>query len=237
MITSIINIGSGLDIDFLKHFPQVEKFILIDSLPRANPDSTNSFDSIKYNQNFFRNLVVKFNSIGFVLKDKKVIEPKYHNKILSFKQKIFYWFYPNLLPEYINPTVLYFSSHQTNQSVKYYISTNIMTNFVSELESDIRNCDGLVLNGYIPDSKILGYFDHPIKLFGYTNNNYHTVDEKLSNNDNIISFMNKFPSQIPKYIDEIYAVVKENGEKTYCNSITQIEEIHFSFDNKKNKVK
>lgn len=52
MITSIINIGSGLDIHFINDFPQVEKFILIDTLPRANPDSVNSFDSIKYNQNF-----------------------------------------------------------------------------------------------------------------------------------------------------------------------------------------
>ncbi len=235
MITSIINIGSGLDIDFIKHFPQVEKFILIDTLPRANPDSTNSFDSIKYNNNFFRNLVVKFNSIGFVLKDKKIIDTKYHNKILSLRQKIFYWFYSNLLPEYINPTVLYFLSNQSNQLVKYYISTNIMTNFVSELESDVRNCDGLVLNGYIPDSKILGYFDHPIKLFGYTNNNYISNDKHFD--DNIISFMNKFPSKISKYIDEIYAVVKENGDKTYCNTLAQIEEIQLEFDNKKNKVK
>lgn len=113
-----------------------------------------------------------------------------------------------------------------------------MTNFVSELESDIRNCDGLVLNGYIPDSKILGYFDHPIKLFGYTNNNYQSVDTNPSkNDDNIITFMNKFPSQIPKYIDEIYAVIKENGDKTYCNSIGQIEEIQLEYNNKKNKKK
>jgi hypothetical protein len=237
MINTLLYIGAGKNVTITKHFPQVEKFVFLDTNPRASVEHGKSFDTKSYDHNFFRILVTTFNEQGFVLKNKKEIKQDYQNKIFSWVQKIYYWAYPNLVPEYLNPHILYFHNGETNQLIKYYMSTNILFNWSSELEADVKETDGLIIYGSSPDVKILSYFDHPIKLYIYSGSNYKinsnpTIQEKKT----LFHFFNKFPSQIPKYICEIYLVLSESGDKFYCNSLNEIEQVElFNSSNNKNK--
>lgn len=230
MINTILYIGTGYHVHITKNFPQVEKFIFVDTKPRAEFETTKTFDLSLYKQNFFRDIVTRLNEQGFVLKNKQELNQDYPNKIFNWLQKIYYWAYPNLIPEYMNPTILYFHNDQTNQLIKYYISTNILYNWCEELESDIKETDGLIISGFNPDIKILSYFDHPITLFAYTGTDYQMTNPKNTKNNSLVYFLNQFPSQIPKYFSELYVVISESGEKFHCNNLSEVKQIEINYD-------
>ncbi len=230
MINTILYIGTGYHVHITKHFPQVEKFIFVDSKPRGGSEVIERFDSSLYRHNFFREIVRSMNEQGFVLKNKIELDQDYKDYIFNWIQKIYYWIYPNLIPEYINPTVLYFHNDETNQLIKYYMSTSVVYNWCKELESDIKETDGLIVSGFNPDIKILSYFDHPVTLYAYTGSRYILNNPTRADYNTLFYFLQVFPSQISKYFSDMFVVISESGEKFQCNNLSEVEQIEITYD-------
>jgi hypothetical protein len=206
MISSVLYIGTGLDVGVTKYFSEVEKFVFIDTLPRSEFDRPNYYEPLFYSDNFYPKLVQNFKSNGFYIFDTKILDPNYHNKIFNFKQWILHKVFRFRLPNFINPTVLHLRNDKTNQIVKYYISTNIQTNMCKELEKDIRETDALIVSGYHPNTKVFDFFDIPKKFYGAVSTYFGNDEEDESDKNNIISYMYKNENLVSKYISEYYLI-------------------------------
>ncbi len=209
MISSLLYIGAGIDVDVTKYFPQVEKFILIDIQPRSEHDRADSFDPLFYRDRFYPKLIESTKTNGFTLIKTKILDTQYYNKIFSLRQKIYYTIFRYQMPKYINPTLLTFRNDSTNQTIKYYISTNIHSNMNTELERDIRESDGLIVSGHNPNDKLLEFIDIPKIFYGsnttYFGNDYE-YDPEDSDYKNIISWLYKNSDQSSKYFSEFNLV-------------------------------
>ncbi len=225
MIASLLYIGAGTDVQVVKYFPQVEKFVFIDTQPRSEFDSVNSYEHLFYRKRFCPELISNLETNGFILKKVTTLNNYYYKSIFNFKQMIYFKFIKFRLPEYINPTVLLFQNHHTNQIIKYYVSTNILTNMCKELEKDIRESDGLIVSGYHPNDILFQYMDIPKKFFGSTTTYFgHDRDDGESNT--IIEKLYTNPQYFSKYFSEYHLIDFEN-----CRSIGEYKNIQDLYQN------
>lgn len=176
-ITKILYIGTGLHVEPVIDFSEVKDFIFIDTQPRSEFDDCHVFfDKRMYKKNFILNLIKKFKILNFELVETIVLDKKFKKTYLSIIQKIYY------KPSNINPTILYFVNKKTNQTVKYYVSTNIKINYHKLLDFDLSSSDTLLISGHFPDDKLLNYIDKPKKLVCYSGTVYkcdiQEIDEK-----------------------------------------------------------
>ena len=151
---------------------------------------------------------------------------------MSWKQKITHCF--KKLPDFINPTLLVFKNNITNQTINYYISTNIKFNMKPILQLDIEDCDGIIISGHHPDIELLQYIKHPIDFFGYTGTCYTIENNNLYNveKQNIIYFLQTCTCNIKYYFKDFFFVSKNSGSIFQCKDFDD-----FKLTIKKHKFK
>ena len=222
-MNKLLYIGAGLDLKPLVDFLETTEFVFVDVQPRSEFDKPEFWFEGFYRNNFYPNLVKEASMYGFSLENTEELDSEYFQSIMSFRQRI-KWL--NRVKETFNhicPNLLTFYNYKTGQKLKYYISTNILTNMNWDLENDILNTDGLIISGFHPDKKLLNYITNPINLLCYSETCYNIPIEEVDNLDNLDSWLFNNPDQISKYFKSIFVVNKKNGEMSRCKDINQIE--------------
>jgi len=213
-LEKILYIGTSLHLDPLVDFNLTKEFIFIDTLPRKQYNDNNIFDIKSYNKNFYSDLILYCYRLGFSLEFKVDLDKNYYKKTMTIKDRLYYMFFKKV-PKHINPTLLLFYNKETEQVLKYYISTNIEYNINNNIIKDIESCDSLIMS-YEPIIKIFDYIKRPISVIGYY---YMSFDfyEKLDIKNKEI-----FNKYYYKTIDSIIEVknISEMIEKNKCKFIT-----------------
>ncbi len=223
MINSLLYIGAGTHLDIFKHFPYVEKFILVDTQPRGYcnyNDSKNIFDYGCYVKSFIGNLITQMCKNNFMLTSITKLDKKYYKKIFNTKQKIYYKLFKHKIPEFINPSLLVFNNIKSNQMVKYYISTSIEYNLTNELYQDIKETDGLIVSGHNPNLKLLDILDRPIKFYGYSSTCFSYEPEESE--CGIVDWLYENPTYSCKYFNEFYSVNYNSGKIIQVENIIEL---------------
>ena len=128
-------------------------YICIDSLPRSIHQTSTTINYSHYNNTFTDELLKICEELGFELKEAIELDNTYAKHNLSCFKNLYYNCCGHLCPPYINPQLWIFKNYKTNETIRYYISTNIETTNISELLiRDIRDSDILYINKYIPSS-------------------------------------------------------------------------------------
>ena len=205
----ILYIGAGLDLNPIKHFPDINEFVFVDTLPSTEYDT----------DNFIPDLTHSAKTLGFDFEYIKETDFKYFTSIMTITQRI-KWIGRVLetFPQ-INPSVAVFYNYKTSQELKYYLSTNILRNISSKLLEDIESSTKLVVSGYHPDKLILELISKPISLYGYTNTKYNIKPEEQDNPDNMFAKLFGNPLLVDHYFDKIYRIGSESGYIIRCDNL------------------
>jgi len=130
-------IGTGLDIEPISHFSDVKEFVFIDTLPRSQSDNYvfngNLYYDGFYRHNFINLLIDETCKYGFELVEKILLDQVYYLELLPTSKKEpkspkRIYDINNFLTNFpdINPSLMIFFNNKTLQTIKYYISTNII---------------------------------------------------------------------------------------------------------------
>jgi hypothetical protein len=233
MNSKLIYIGAGLHLTPLKTFTQTKEFIFVDTMPRSQFDKSSHFEPAFYSHHFIDNLINQCYKLNFYLVDIEDLDKKYFKKILSIKQR-FLWL--NKVKQkfpYISPTLITFYNTNTQQTLKYYVSTNILYNMNCQLESDCKTATGLIISGYHPNIKLLNYIKRPLELYCYSQTCYNVPPDEVYDDDNIMYFLFQNLHIVDSYFSSIYVCDMEyiknininNNSITKCNSLTEMNEI------------
>ena len=230
----LLYIGTWHHIKPVMHFPKTKKFIFIDTQPRSEHDEPDYFYEGFYRRRFIDGLLVKCHKYGFVLQNEKVLDSDYYKNVLTIRQFEQYQRQTNKSeirlefdtgqPCCINPTLLTFVNKKTKQKIKYYVSTNILYNMNDELERDIRESNGLIVSGYLPDGKLLEYFNKPKPFYGYSGTVYGHYPDEVDNRNNICNLIHTNRIDPSKYFSKFFLVNWKNGEMEECLGIDNIED-------------
>lgn len=196
----LLYIGAWNHLSPVITFKDTKEFIFIDTQPRSEWDSL-SYNKEYYRQKFVPDVISKMKKYNFTLMDTIIVDNNYCKKIMNVEQLK----HSDKLPKYINPTLLIFSNNETNQIVKYYISTNIKYNMNQQLSEDIKNSDTLIVSGYFPDAELFKYLTKPIDFYGYSNT-YYKTDEYDGNN---IAHYLDISEKSDKYFKNYYKVYED----------------------------
>lgn len=225
----LLYIGTGLHLEPLKHFNFTKEFVFIDILPRSelktcvNYDQYNSLDEDFYGKNFYYDLVELARKNNFVLEETKELDSEYFVDTISFFQSIKLFSKINETFLHICPHLLIFFNLETQQKLKYYISTDILNNMCFDLANDILLSDGLIISGYHPDKYLLEYIKYPINLYCYDNTCYKIHENEEDNLDNLIYWMFNNLDKIQIYFSNIFLVNSDNGILTKYANIEQLD--------------
>lgn len=225
----LIYIGSGLDIEPIVHFSKVKEFVFVDTLPRSGFDGYIHNESLFfdgfYRHKFIDMLVANTNKYGFQLMNKILLGLEYHTQILTDEQKEIWG--DNFLLKFpdINPCLMIFVNHKTSQTIKYYISTNILVNMCEELKKDITETTGIIISGHHPSKIILNYITSPIKLYCYSNTCYYLEDDEVDNLNNLIYWLFNNPEKVKNYFNKIYICNRNSGNLFECCDMFQVDKI------------
>jgi hypothetical protein len=203
----ILYIGAGCHIKPVTHFKQTKEFIFIDTQPRSENESIfPKFNKEFYKEHFINNLEAEFVNYGFTVDTFYKLDNKYFNKIISWKQYIYYCFHK--VPKFVNPMVIIFINKKTNQKVRYYISTNFQLNMNKILKNDINSCDGMIVSGYDPHVDILDFFDCPKIIFWYIGTDCVIDDNNLDTRekDRLSYFLKNCICNTQYFFKEFYLV-------------------------------
>ena len=164
-ISKILDVGARYDTAPIIDFANAKEFIYVEIMPR-NADR----DSIPYNdlycKRFIDEITDKFKDLGFRLTETRILDDKYHEKVLS------YWQIIRGVPKYFNPTVLVFENEEKTRKIKYYVSTNIEYNMCDELSEDIASSDSIAVIGYSPNTLIFDHFKNKKTFIAYSGTRY-----------------------------------------------------------------
>lgn len=235
-------LGAWDHFDPLNHFPDCKKFIYIDTQPRTEWDFySNTFDPDVYKNRFIESIDLKLNKLNFYsIENARCIDPQYIQQLCSYNydfntnkvshkisklsalEKIVktsetcksYIEHLHQLYPYINPHVLTYYNSITQQTLKYYISTNIKYTMTDELRNDIANSDNLICAGYTPDKLLLNYIVKPIIFYGYTGTVYTPEFNDINNEESTIFnylFFNQNNEILKNHFLSFNIVDKKNG--------------------------
>jgi hypothetical protein len=215
-----VYIGSGCDIIPVLIFRDIKKFIYIDSKPFSEHgisvytkdyvslDTTLETREIYEENNLFGrpNFISDFNQIM-----------NQNNFILESKTKY---------------CLIY--KNKYNQIIKYHISCSFPEFLTDEIKNDIKECNTIIVCGYIPNKNILSMMKYPKKLIG----NCHTIylDTESDNKLDIISeYLIKYPYIIEQYIlikiinpyeywehKNIIESIRDNYKIIYCKDLIDL---------------
>lgn len=188
MFNQVLYIGPWFDIDYLQIFKDTKTFILIETQPRTQWDSSyNNLVLINQNKNYIDELIQIYKEKNFILSSFYHFMEDYTETTLSDYDRVKY--IETKKSKFVDPTLLIFFNPKTGQSVKYYASTNILYNIDNELKNDIYDSDTLYLSGYTPDISLLNYISHYMVNLVCDNDTIYAYDEY--ENDIISEFILK----------------------------------------------
>jgi|688.fasta_scaffold454534_3 hypothetical protein len=208
----ILYIGAGYNIKSVKHFSQTKEFIFVDSQPRIKNENLHletKFNKKEYVSDFVNNLLLSCRYNGFELVLTKVLDKKYHTKIISKKNRFISWFKKG--PENINPTMLVFINKNAQQKIIYYISTNINLNINPKLCYDIASSDAIIVSDYFSEINILEYFNNTKIFIGYSNINYNDRINNIPAQRDLLFFLHNYHCNRLYFFSEFYMVDYETG--------------------------
>lgn len=221
----ILYIGSGLHLNPLKQFNLTNEFIFVDTQPRSEFDSPNSFSELFYRKNFYHELMILTNKYGFTFEKIEELNFSYFKNICDSQQLDKFEFSKNMNDSFpnINPSLLTFYNSNTKQKLKYYISTNILYNMCEELENDIKTCDGLIISGYHPNKKILNYINYPINLYCYDETCYNILEENIDDTNNIVYWLFDNLDCVNIFFSNIFLIGYNNNNISKYDNIEQLD--------------
>lgn len=219
----LLYIGAGLHLDPTKHFESTKELVFVDIQPRTEFDINNNFDEVFYRKNFYSGLIMMAKEFDFVLEKSVELDPDYHMNISSIAQRVKWKDKVKELYPFICPTLLVFSNSNTGQKLKYYISTNILSNMCMELLNDIKTSDGLIISGYHPEKDLLNYITNPINLYCYTGTCYKLDDDEVDNYNNLVYWMFNNLNKISTYFSNIFLVDRDEGTIVKYNDIIRLD--------------
>ena len=207
MPNKILYIGTWSHFKVTMDLNEIKEFVFIDTQPRSEFDCE-IFDPVMYRTRFYDQIMKKSNEYGFELKSTLTLDKTYAYKIQAD---------PDI--PFVCPTLLTFEKAATNNSIKqtirYYISTNIMYNMSDILESDIKTCDSLIFSGYFPHKLILNILRKDITFYCYTQTVYEF--DPAYDVDNVISDLQN--------VEKNYVIIcNASGAKLFkCKTIQQVD--------------
>ncbi len=233
MINKLLYIGAGLDICTARQFSETHEFIFIDTLPRTEYGDIFKFSFSRYRHSFINELIKKASAFGFTFKKSIELNPQFYKRILNIKQQIQYIFNP--IQTVINPILLLFYNNKTQQSIRYYVSTNILFNMCQNLRDDVDSCDAIYLKGYIPDAIILNYINKPIIFIGASYTTVFTIDDDDDDKNNLIYYLNGIKnnsSKLKQYFKKFYIYNETNTSLQECSNFNEFMSISYTIINK-----
>ncbi len=234
-LNKILYIGAGLDIYITRQLNEACDFIFVDSQPRSAYDDNTRFRKSLYNNSFLNNLIKEAYSLGFIFKKTIPLDNTYYKKILTLRQTIYYLF--NKMPECINPMLVLFYNNKTQQSIKYYISTNIVKNMNKDLIDDISSCDALYVSGYNPNNCFLFYVNKPIIFIGSSNtiynfNDYTEEDLDEVDKSSLFYYLEKNPKNTYIYFSKFYIFNAIDNCLEECSNFKELDKYATEFQQK-----
>ena len=223
--TKIMYFGAGLHLDPLDHFPSASEFIFVDTLPRSEFDRKNKFREYYYCHEFVNDLIAKCQAKGFMLLMEDVLDGKYFTKIMSWYQR---WIWLNKVKQtfpYICPTRLTFFNNSTNQTLKYYVSTNIEHNMPnSSLTFDLATCDGWIVSGFHPPKFLLYSIWTPLIFYGYSRTVFKIARDEEEEEETLIQWIYNETEKRKSisFILRYFACNIVNGELEECDNIIDL---------------
>lgn len=147
-MSKILYIGAGVHTEIVKHFPNVNNFVLVDSKPRTE------FGYEYYYRPFYRP--------DFIYDLISKLEYYKLNENIKLSNK-----YEEIDRDYLDSSLLSFRKDDID--LKYFISTGIPCDLYNErFENELRDCDTLLISGHNPNSIILDYIKKPFYFIGYS---------------------------------------------------------------------
>jgi len=207
MSNKILYIGSWSHFKVTMDFDKTEEFVFIDTQPRSEFDRE-IFDPVMYRTRFYDHIMEKSKKYGFELKSTLTLDPSYSDKIKAD---------PNI--PFVCPTLLTFekaaSANNIKQTIRYYISTNIIYNMSEQLKSDIRTTDSLILSGYFPNKLVFKMLNSDIIIYCYTSTVYEF--DPAYDIENILSELQN--------VEKNYIIIcSTTGKQLFkCRTIQQVE--------------
>jgi hypothetical protein len=208
----ILYIGGGLDIKTTVEYVRKNInilndnyvcneriYICVDSLPRTPNQTSSTIDYSQYTVTFTHNLIKICEELGFELKEAIELDNNYAENRVGFAKKLYYKCRGYICPEYINPQLWIFKNYKTNETIRYYISTNIETTKENELlVKDIRESNILYIHKYIPSSVLFELYNKKARKIVAT---YDTVFQvNKTTKDSILKVLNYNINFYRKYI-------------------------------------
>jgi hypothetical protein len=212
--TTLLYTGVWNHIQPVTHFPNTKEFIFIDTQPRSEFDREGLFRTCFYKGRFYKNILRVCSQYGFQLLSTTVIDKNYHKTLRVERDE-----YHPKRHRHINPTLFYFVNPVTNQTIKYYISTNIRYNMCPMLKQDIGKTNGLILSGYFPHKSILDYIASTNNRFYCYHQTCYSHDPE-DNAENILDLLYKTNREI-----EYIVLDKTRGTVLHkCDSIKKVDD-------------
>jgi hypothetical protein len=215
----LLYIGAWDHIDPVFHFSKTKEFVFIDTQPRSEFDNPKLFETCFYRHNFYKRITDIWSLYGFTLLSTTILDKEYY-KNLKLNTEYDDKYNDNTIYEHINPTLLHFVNPITDQTIKYYISTNIKYNMCKLLEDDIKETDGLILSGYFPNKIILDYLPE-------TNKTFYCYSATCYSYDPDDKYENIAKSLYENYKSEIDFVIidTDTGKKLHkCDTIKEVDQ-------------
>jgi hypothetical protein len=226
MSSKIMYLGAGLHLDPLDHFKTANEFVFVDTLPRSEFDREGIFYEDCFCHDFVNDLIKKCSKKGFILLLDEMLDEQYFIKIMSWYQR---WIFLNKVKQtfpYICPTRLTFYNNETNQTLKYYVSTNIDFNSpINSLSTDLSTCDGLIVSGFHPPMCLLYFIYTPLKLFGYSGTVFKlSKEEENRRQTTLVQWIVNETEQNKKisFIVGYFVCNKKTGEIEKCADILDL---------------
>ncbi len=209
-LRKLLYTGTGCHFQPVNDFPNTKEFIFIECQPYSEFSGKPFFDRGFYRDNFVEKVLNRAKSYEFELIEEKELDNTFFWSKLTLKQKICYTIFPRLIPQYVNPTLLKFENKNTNQIIKYFISTPFHYYNNNEVTNEIESCDGLILSGFFPNKSILEYFPNKkISFIGYTGS-YFGFDEEVEDYhdlSHVVRYMHEIKEEErTNYFDKYYLV-------------------------------
>ena len=203
-------------------FRNIKEFIYVDIQPRGE-NETSHYDESGYKHNFVNDLTQKCFRFGYELLDDYPMDDEYVYTLLKGnKQHNWESKYPH-----INPHVFLFKNKYTNQTLKYYISTNFLYNMSPELRNDMCYADGLILSGYFPNKQLLQYFTEPKTIIGFTETYFPHESEldDVSFSESIIGeLFDECKKTTSSYVNQFYLISTHTTHMVKCKSMDDMHQ-------------
>jgi hypothetical protein len=217
--TKLLYIGAWDHIDPVFHFAKTKEFVFVDTQPRSEFDREKIFETCFYRKKFYKRIIDTYYKAGFRLFSTTILDKEYYKKLKVHTE---YGDNESISTyKHINPTLLHFVNPITDQTIKYYISTNIKYNMSNLLQDDIKQTDGLLLSGYFPNKILLDYLPETNKTFYCYN---QTCYDKEDNCETILQSLYEDGEDFKDKEIDFIVMDKESGKELHrCVRIQDVE--------------